>query len=139
MVIDTLSLLRLTNRMDLKDYMRLKKQIDDKFKRESEALELLWRNHGNKDGSFSESQKTNVADGAREVIKALGETFSVGEVAEGLKNLGHEDVSMPQLSNLLNRFASRHEIAIVQKGKGRSPNVYRLLNDKDEKDELDFL
>jgi phosphoglycerate-specific signal transduction histidine kinase len=113
--------------MDLKEYMRLKKQIEEKYQQEVHALELLWNNYGSKDSNLSDDHKKNVSESAREVIKALGDKFSVTEVAEGLKNLGHEDVSMPQLSNLMNRLSKRNEIAIVEKGKGRSPNMYQRM------------
>jgi hypothetical protein len=119
--------------MELKEYMRLKKQIEEKYNQEIHALELLWKNHGNKESNSQEAQKKNVADSAREVIRALGDTFSVTEVAEGLKNLGYEDLSTPQLSNLMNRLSKRNEIAIVEKGKGRSPNTYQRMKSGEAK------
>ena len=125
--------------MDLKEYMGLKKQIDDKYQQEIQALELIWKNYGNKDANSSEAQRKNFSVSALEVIRALGDTFSVTEVADGLKNLGHEEVSMPQLSNLLNRLKKRNEIVLVGEGKGRSPNTYRLSKPGEQKDEEDFL
>jgi DNA-binding PadR family transcriptional regulator len=125
--------------MDLKEYMRLKKQIEDKYQQEIHALELLWKNYGSKDNNSSETQRKNVAESAREVIKALGDTFSVTEVADGLKNLGHDEVSMPQLSNLLNRLKKRNEIVIVEEGKGRLPNTYRLAKAGELQKDEDFL
>lgn len=111
--------------MDLKEYMRLKKQIEDKSKQELDALEMLWRAYGSKDSGSSDSQKKPVlAESIREVIKAIGGQFSVNEVANGLKNLGHHDIETTQLSNALNRLARRNEIIAVEKGKGRTPSVY---------------
>lgn len=125
--------------MDLKEYMRFKKQIEEKYQQEIHALELLWKNYGNKGNSLSEDQRKNIADCARKVITALGGTFSVNEVANGLKNLGHDEVSMPQLSNLLNRFKKRNEIVIVEEGKGRSPNTYKLSKAMEFKKNDNFL
>lgn len=47
---------------------------------------------------------------------------------DGLSNLGYKDVSQAQLSNLMNRLLNREEIVIVEKGKGRMPNQYRLAD-----------
>ncbi|MBX2993175.1 MAG: hypothetical protein KF681_00065 [Bdellovibrionaceae bacterium] len=116
--------------------MRLKKQIEEKYKQEVLALELLWKNYGNKESGTFISSKRTISESAREVMKALDKPFSVNEIADGLRDLGQE-VSKPQLSNLLNRLARSEEIEIVENGRGRMPNSYRL-KDHDPTNELDF-
>ncbi len=113
--------------MDLKEYLQLKKQIEDKHNQELSALELLWKNHGKTDSESSEDQKRNISHNVRQVIKALEGNFSIKDITDGLKNLGFGDVSQAQLSNLLSRLMKREEIEITEKGKGRMPNQYKLI------------
>lgn len=110
--------------MDLKEYMALKKQIEEKSKQELLALEMLWKAYGSKDSSSSDQKKPVLAESIREVIKAIDGKFTVNEVANGLKDLGHNEIETTQLSNALNRLARRNEIFALEKGKGRTPSVY---------------
>jgi hypothetical protein len=123
---------RLVGKMKEREYLRLKRQIEDDCRQKLNALELVWRmaqESGNNDPVAPDGIKRGDLQNA--ILRAIG-MFSTDFTAEQM--LAKIRVSDPEIggkakassvSSALKRMDG-NEIETVIRGLGRKPSVYRV-------------
>lgn len=123
--------------MNYDEYKQLKQDIENEYKRNLEALEMVWRRCKNISTSVSEDTTTtdlnshyleNVSGAVRIVVEGLSGEFSADDVKRGLKDHGMlegKEVRRISITNTLHRLFRRGELEVVRKGQGRTPGLYR--------------
>lgn len=121
--------------MNYEEYLRLKKDIENEYHRNLEALDLVWKRSQN---IFSSTQQGDVPEQAageqplseavRLVISQMTKDFTADGVELALRDHGYNEgkpVNRVSLTNTLHRLWRRGEIELLRKGRGRIPSSYQ--------------
>jgi len=109
----------------------MKQQIEAEHRKRMDALELLWKDFGEKSNlqgkmDFVKSPKGELTSGVQEIVKMLDSDFSVENVAEKLKiSKPNLSIKRPSISTVLKRLVDEGQIQIVEVGKGRRATIYK--------------
>jgi hypothetical protein len=119
--------------MHERDYLRIKRGIEEKYRKDLEALETTWQNalaHGaaKKEGSSGGIKRGDLQSA---ILRAIGQfscDFKAEDVLAKIKvtspEIG-EKTGASSVSSALKRMNGR-EIETVIRGVGRTPSLYRL-------------
>ena len=102
--------------MDYSEYLKLKKDIENEYKRNLGALELVWKRSqnllstsGEKQSGYIDSSKTeqNLAEAIRLVISQINKDFNASDVEQGLMDHNYNDgkqINRVSLTTTLHRL-----------------------------------
>jgi CRP-like cAMP-binding protein len=129
--------------LNQRDYERLRKQIEDRYRRDIEALERVWEMAAA--GSNGQKEPTNgrapsgtqnhriegLTDAIRKVLITIDGTFTLRDIMARLSAtdsiIGESIKDKPaSVSSALKRLESEGEISVVRKGTGKRPSEYRV-------------
>lgn len=123
--------------MNYAEYLKLKKDIENEYKRNLEALELIWKRS---QSVFVASQQGDnpelpgmpseqpLSEATRLVISQMNKDFNADEVEQALRDHNYNDgkpINRVSLTNTLHRLFRRGEIELVRKGRGRISSTYK--------------
>jgi hypothetical protein len=121
--------------MDEKEYKRIRQDIEDAYRRQLEALDMVWafEQHKNIAGVVGPAEPSSrllpaqsMTALVREVLPKLGERFSIWEIQKEIdKMYPGAQFKTNSLSGTLTRMHQRKEILIVKKGEGTAPTIYK--------------
>lgn len=121
--------------MDYKQYKQIKQDIENEYKKNLEALEIVWkRAQGMGSGAVHSSTENGgsdvgTSDAVRSVISGLGEIeFDVDAVVEALNAhsmFQSQKIKRLSINNTLHRLMRRGELEVVKKGQGRMSSIYK--------------
>ena len=120
-----------------REYLRLRRQIEEDYRRKIEALETVWKlSQPSKNSASPESEgaprpsRGTVDALVRGVLPDLGEVFRPRDVMERL-HVKHPDskrfLLRSSVSSTLRRLVGEQKIEVVEQGSGKRPSRYRVL------------
>jgi hypothetical protein len=118
--------------MNQREYLRIKRRIEDECKQKLDALELVWQMTNQQDEKGAED-RSGIKRGAllaaiARVVGTFGHDFSAEQVLAKLKvtdpEIG-EKAKASSVSSALNRMVGQ-EIEVKIRGVGRTPSIYTL-------------
>lgn len=124
--------------MDYQEYKQLRKQIEEEFQLELDALDKVWKRlqsikSPSRVPKVTENgekiPKRNFSNDLRAAIKGFSEEFTADDVEQALIDHGFvekDKVNRLSITNALHRLHRRGEISVVQKGQGRIGAKYRI-------------
>jgi hypothetical protein len=138
--------------LNRRDYDRLKKQIEDRYRRDIEALERVWEMANGGAGAQRESPEGRAAtstqhtrvegltDAIRKVLATITGTFTIRDIMARVieidQAVGEAIQDKPaSVSSALKRLESEGEISVVRKGSGKRPSEYRVGSSSQENGE----
>lgn len=121
--------------MNYSEYLQLKKDIENEYRKNLDALELVWKRSQN---VLSRTQQGNkietpgvdqpLSEAVRLVIAQMDKDFTADLIEIGLSDHNYNEgkpVNRVSLTNTLHRLWRRGELELVKKGRGRTPSAYR--------------
>lgn len=132
--------------MNERDYIRLKKQINERYQRDLEALERVWQMAQESNGlvsisssnrSYSSGDNVMRNEGLTEAIRSALRTFDdpftvhivINRVSELFPDLAESVRQKPaSVSSALKRLEKFREIEVIRVGSGKRPSEYRTIN-----------
>lgn len=119
--------------MNEREYRRLRREIEEDFRKKTEALDLVWQMakpsaSGESVSAGGRWSKGMVLDEIRSVLKEMQETFGAKTVMEKVQERNPELATLKRasFSSALRRLADEHEIELVTLGAGKRGSVYRV-------------
>lgn len=121
--------------MNYSEYLQLKKDIENEYRKNLEALELVWKRSQNVLSRTHQGNKIEtpgvdqpLSEAVRLVIAQMDKDFTADLIEIGLRDHNYNEgkpVNRVSLTNTLHRLWRRGEIELVKKGRGRTPSSYR--------------
>lgn len=119
--------------MNEKEYLRLRRQIDEEYRANIEALERVRElSRGTSPGRTMNSNPDGLADKVKEAVNAVGDgvVFTKRSLTNQLRKV---DPTIPQavqgaVGGILRRMHGAGEIALVRGGKGKRASEYMKSN-----------
>ena len=121
--------------MNEREYLRMRRQIEDDAKKKLEALELVWQMMRDpRNGPASDDDANPVKRGAidaavRKVLPHLSGTFQPRDVIEMVEQRQPDLaglVNRTTVSSALRRLAEEKRLTVVEPGKGKRPTRYEV-------------
>lgn len=118
-----------------REYLRLRRQIEDDAKRKLDALDLVWKmmrdptNGVRSDDDANPVKRGAIDASVREVLPQLNGVFGPREVRACVEKKNPTlagQVNRSTVSSALRRLAEEGLITVVQHGKGKRPTRYRV-------------
>lgn len=109
--------------MKYKEYLKMKEKIEEEYHEQVNALELLWKKHGDK-STISESAKSarrpygQLITSILQIAEDMGHEFTLKEISERLKGI-LPDCRITSVSVALKRLVDKGLIIETMKGSGR--------------------
>jgi hypothetical protein len=124
----------------LREYQRLRDQIEDRYRRDLEALERVWQLAGGGEAPTLSADAPADQSGAarfdhgqverlvRVTVQKFGDEFTVHQVREYIRRQRPEFAGVPRasISSALRRLAASGRLIVVEQGVGKRPSRYRL-------------
>jgi hypothetical protein len=113
--------------MNDREYDRLKKQIEEEYRTNLDALERIWKMSKKQSGtSPSNGKRGSLLIAARQAATEKHGTFNLRDIEESIKR-HHPDLTVrrPSLSSTLLRLVEDGDLEVVEKGIGRKGSIYR--------------
>ncbi len=111
-----------------REYLRLKKEIEDRCRKDLEALERVWQ-LSKRDEPDNKIKRGDLQNAIVRVVSELKQDFTAEQVLARLKTAAPEigeKTKASTVSSALKRMHENGEIDAVIRGIGRKPSVYRL-------------
>lgn len=111
-----------------REYDRLKKQIEDEYHANLDALERIWK-MSKKQGTSSSSsngKRGSLLVAARQAVTDKSGTFNIRDIEDLIKK-HNPDLMLRRasLSSTLLRLVEDGDLEVVEKGIGRKGSIYR--------------
>ena len=113
--------------MNDREYARLKKQIEEEYRANLDALERIWK-MSKKQGlsAMANSKRGSLLIAARQAIAEKHGTFNLRDIEESIKRHNPDlPVRRASLSSTLLRLLEDGDLEVVEKGIGRKASIYR--------------
>lgn len=114
--------------MNDREYDRLKKQIEEEYRANLDALERIWRmsKKQNSAAAASNGKRGSLLVAARQAITQRHGTFNLRDIEEAIKRNNPDlTIRRPSLSSTLLRLVEDGEVEVVERGIGRKASTYR--------------
>ncbi|PYS39697.1 MAG: hypothetical protein DMG14_13200 [Acidobacteria bacterium] len=113
--------------MKEREYLRLKRQIENEYRQKIEALELIWKMAGKSPGRPERLPRLAVQQLVRAFLdQSRDDDFSLDEVFKYLRQTApNVAVNRGSLSRVLQRLVLNGELELVSRGRGNKPSRYR--------------
>lgn len=117
--------------MHEREYKRLRKSIEDDYRKKLDALELIWGMAGaaNQNGKESRirGRSAILKQAIMDVLPGVSGSFNQRDIEAKIAQL-HPEISAKRasLSTALKRIAEAGIIEIEQKGKGKRATIYKF-------------
>ncbi len=113
--------------MNDREYGRLKKQIEQEYHANLDALERIWRMSKKQSGSTpSNGKRGSLLVAARQAAAEKHGTFNLRDIEESIKRHNPDlTVRRASLSSTLLRLVEDGDLEVVEKGIGRKASTYR--------------
>ena len=117
------------------DYHRLRRQIEEKYKKDIEALERVWEMaKGDSAAKVENPRIEGLTEAVKGVIREIDEPFNLRTVIAQLKE--HPDRQIAEaaeqrpssISTVLKRLEANGEIRLREKGSGKRASTYVRAN-----------
>jgi hypothetical protein len=110
-----------------REYDRLKKQIEEEYRANLDALERIWRMSKKQGGSApSNGKRGSLLGAARQAVAEKHGTFNLRDIEDSIKRHNPDlTVRRPSLSSTLLRLVEDGDLEVVEKGIGRKGSTYK--------------
>jgi hypothetical protein len=129
--------------LNRRDYERLRKQIEDRYRRDIEALDRVWEMANGASGTQKEASEARASsstqsprvegltDAIRKALATITGTFTLRDIMAKVMEVdpvvGEAIQDKPaSVSSALKRLEGDDEISVVRKGSGKRPSEYRV-------------
>lgn len=107
--------------MTEREYKRLRREIEERYKSDLEALERIWE-LSRRDAPADRGQLKGLL---KQVVERAEGPFTAESIRREIEMIAPGFGAKPaSVSRLLKRLAEQGDIAIVEKGEGRRPTKY---------------
>jgi len=114
--------------MNEREYKRLKLEIEEEYRENLRALEMVWKRAGKTGSSKARVPRDNsLAHAVRGALHMMPEDgFTLRSIEEAIvaNGLGDGDVRRTSISVVLKRMADAGEIVVIEKGSGKRATKY---------------
>ena len=120
--------------MHQREYLRLKKTIEDEYRQKLSALDMVWKMAAAPTKNGEKGQQSEGAGRGSETKKAVLEImpglvgkFNQNDVLSRIKQANPETASVikrASLSMALKKICETGDIRLVEKGSGKRPTIY---------------
>jgi DNA-binding transcriptional ArsR family regulator len=119
--------------MNEREFLRLRRQLDEDYNRKVQALELVWEMACGPEPPPAHDTPDKVGKVAYSaeilaILSKISSVFTVKDVEEAIKR-DRPDIKMDRstISHTLKRAARDDQLAVVETGKGKRPTKYRRV------------
>jgi hypothetical protein len=113
--------------MNEREYLRLKRHIEDEYRQKLAALELVWRMSGKTTGRAVRLPRAAVQQLVRAFLdQSRQDEFSSEDILNYVRQTTPDIVvGRSSISRVLQRLVSSSELELIARGKGNKPGRYR--------------
>lgn len=118
-----------------KEYLAAKALLETEYRRRLRELEISWQNFGEKEnreaglfevGAKTTKTKKGLKQATLEALAHVGPEFTIKDIRDIVMRDNPEmPIRTPALSTALIMLERSKEIAIVKRGAGRTPTIYK--------------